>query len=314
MRGTSALQAMGVPRRAAPGHETLTWVIDRTTSCAGASRTIAIMRRALITLSLTIPACLSGFSEIRVVRSDSAVDATRVDAVVPADVPGAPADAPDVPPAPDVPTAATDASDAAALGDIAPGTDAADVLDAGGQLADVVDVAPEDHVDAGAPTDVAGVFDAQCPMPLCNGVCVDTSSDRVNCGRCGVVCPGRCQAGSCVRFVGVVPVVPRDRYQFSVDPRAEWETMCRGMFPGSRVCRMVDVRGTPLHGEICAVVWPTRPPGEVYGLAALSEPVRPAANDGGSTNYVCAECANAGGPIDAWGGCTVPQAIACCSP
>ncbi len=273
------------------------------------------MRRALVALSLTLPACLSGFSEIRVVRSDSAVDAARIDAVVPADVPGAASDAPDVPLAPDVPSAAMDAPDAAVLGDVAPGVDAADVLDAGGQLTDVVDAAREDHVDAGVATDGADVFDAQCPTPLCNGVCVDTSSDRVNCGRCGVVCPGRCQAGNCVRFVGVVPVVPRDRYQFSVDPRTEWETMCRGMFPGSRVCRMEDVRGTPLHAEICAVVWPMRPnDGANRGLAALAEMPRPAINDGGSTSYFCAECTFGAAPLDGWGGCTLPHSIACCTP
>jgi hypothetical protein len=304
---------MGVPRRAALGHETRTWVIDRTTSCAGASRTIAIMRRALVALSLSLPACLSGFSEIRVGRPDAAVDAARVDAVVLADVPGAASDAPDVPLAPDVPSAAMDAPDAAVLGDVAPGIDAADVLDAGGQLADVVDVAREDHVDAGAPTDGAEVFDAQCPMPLCNGVCVDTSSDRVNCGRCGVVCPGRCQAGRCVRFVGVVPVVPLDRYEFSVDPRAEWETQCRGMFAGSRVCRAVDVRDTPLHAEICTVVWPMRG-SRAFGLAALDERPTPMGGGGGRTGYDCAECDERGPLNRLGGGCALPYAIACCSP
>jgi hypothetical protein len=273
------------------------------------------MRRALVALSLTLPACLSGFSEIRVGRPDAAVDAARVDAVAPADAPGAPSDAPDVPPAPDVPSAAMDAPDAAVLGDAAPGIDAADVLDAGGQLADVVDVAREDHVDAGAPTDGADVFDAQCPTPLCNGVCVDTSSDRVNCGRCGVVCPGRCQAGSCVRFVGVVPVVPLDRYQSTVDPRAEWETLCRSLFPGSRVCRTADVQGTALHGEICTVVWPMRPiSSPSRAVAAVAEAPRPMATPDGRTSYVCAEC-DFRGPLDGWvGGCFSPHAIACCSP
>ncbi len=304
---------MGVPRRAALGHETLTRVIDRTTSYASASRTIAIMRRALVALSLTLPACLSGFSEIRIVRSDSAVDAARVDAVVPADVPGAASDAPDAPLAPDVPSTATDAPDAAVLGDVAPGVDAADVLDAGGQLADVVDAAREDHVDAGVATDGADVFDVQCPTPLCNGACVDTSSDRVNCGRCGVVCPGRCVAGSCVRFVGVVPVVPLDRFARSTDPRGEWASMCSAAFPGSRVCRMADVRGTPLHAEICAVTWPMR--GErANGLAALGEQPNPMATGDGRTGYVCAECGSGGAPFDAWGGCIQPHALACCSP
>jgi hypothetical protein len=315
VRGTSALHSVGVPRRAVLGCEPLTWVIDRTTSCAGASRTIAVMRRALVALSLTFPACLSGFSEIRVGRPDAAVDAARVDAVVPADAPGAASDAPDVPPAPDVPSAAMDAPDAAVLGDVAPGTDAAGVLDAGGQLADVVDVAREDHVDAGAPTDGADVFDAQCPMPLCNGVCVDTSSDRANCGRCGVVCPGRCQAGNCVRFVGVVPVDPLDRFARSTDPRTEWATMCNSLFPGSRVCRMADVRGLPLHGEICAAAWPMRPTSSPSrAVAALAEQPNPMATGDGRTGYVCAECVSGGAPLDAWGGCFQPHTIACCAP
>lgn len=216
---------------------------------------------------------------------------------------------------PDVQPTAMDAPEVGISGDVVPAIDTLDVVDAGQQFADAVDVVRGDHVDAGTLTDRESASDVQCPTPLCNGTCVDTSVDPANCGRCGVSCPARCVAGSCVRFVGVVPVVPRDRYQFSVDPRAEWETMCRSGFAGSRVCRMVDVRGTSLHAEICAVVWPMRPnDGANRGLAALAEMPRAAMNDGGATSYFCAECTTGAAPVDGWGGCTVPHTIACCSP
>jgi hypothetical protein len=49
---------------------------------------VPVRRRLPLIFMFTLPACLSGFSEIRVVRPDAAVDSARVDAVIPADAPG----------------------------------------------------------------------------------------------------------------------------------------------------------------------------------------------------------------------------------
>lgn len=286
------------------------------------SRIIARMRPALVAPPLTaafavsLTACLSGFSEIRVLRPDAgAADVVRLDMPAPpVDAPQRPTDALDVPAILDATMPLLDATEVAVAVDAGTIDDGPDV---GPPWVDAPDAPGVDGGDSRELADAVGpdAFDAQCPTPLCNGVCVDTSGDRANCGRCGLVCPGRCLAGSCVRFAGVVPVVPRDRYQSTADPRAEWESLCRGMFPGSRVCRAVDVQDTPLHAEICAVVWPMRPKqSPSRAVAAVAETPRPMATPDGRTSYVCAEC-DYRGPLNGWvGGCFSPHAIACCSP
>ena len=49
------------------------------------------------------------------------------------------------------------------------------------------------------------VVGAQCGdgTQQCGGVCVDTSSDSLNCGGCGVVCDGTCQDGVCDGTAGI---------------------------------------------------------------------------------------------------------------
>ncbi len=58
------------------------------------------------------------------------------------------------------------------------------------------DAAPEAAVDAGADATM------QCPMGLsaCGGMCVDTITDRANCGACGVACAANqtCTMGACI--------------------------------------------------------------------------------------------------------------------
>jgi hypothetical protein len=174
-----------------------------TNTCGRDGRILVLVRRRLpLIFMFTLPACLSGFSEIRVVRPDAAVDSARFDAVIPADAPGVPSDAPDVLQVPDVQPAAMDAPEVAISGDSGPGFDVPDVVDAGQQLADAVDVVGEDHVDARSLTDLADSFDAQCPSPLCNGVCVNTDTDPAHCGRCGNSCGSgeECVGGRCGRW------------------------------------------------------------------------------------------------------------------
>lgn len=167
------------------------------------SRTIPTMRRALVALTLApllaLPACLSGFSEIRIVRSDAATaDAAHVDIPTPTDAPQSPMDALDAPAVPDVPSPPMDAPEVAVPADVVMGLDAQDApgevpIDAG-QLVDRADVVTA--------TDAVDAFDVQCPIPLCNGRCVDTSTDTANCGRCGNSCGSgdECVGGQCGRW------------------------------------------------------------------------------------------------------------------
>jgi hypothetical protein len=60
------------------------------------------MRRALVALTVALPACLSGFSEIRIARPDvGTADVVRVDTPAPTDAPQSPSDALDAPAVPD---------------------------------------------------------------------------------------------------------------------------------------------------------------------------------------------------------------------
>lgn len=262
------------------------------------------MRRALVALSLILPACLSGFSEIRVVRSDSAVDAARVDAVAPVDVPRAPSDTPDVSPAHDVSSAAMDAPDAVVSGDAASGIDAADVLDAAGQPADAVDVVREDHVDAGAPTDGADVFDVRCPVSRCGGNCIDTRNDLANCGACGRSCATgeACEEGRCGQWEF------RRLARVSGDFAAE-DGLRRYL---EETC--ASVGGVPCPSEIGVI--------SVAASAATSTDAGPMCRSlltrgiisiGRSLSVVCWSCTNS--PVIVEGGCApnVPNLLACCA-
>ncbi len=113
------------------------------------------------------------------VSTDAAVSEVGVDAS------GPPTDATLQPDVPGADAEVDSAADAALLDE---GVDAFVASDATG------DGAPVD-----AMTSEAGGCDAG--FTVCNAVCVDTSSDPVNCGACGSVCNGTCTYGGCMTTI-----------------------------------------------------------------------------------------------------------------
>lgn len=165
-------------------------------SRAPPSRTIATMRRALLALplapllALALPACLSGFSEIRIARSDAAsADVARLDATVPEDTapdaPSIPEDALDATSALDVPAPPLDAPEGVDALDVGGGLD---VQDAGAAEVDRVDVVTA--TDAGELADRAeagGAADAHRDSGPCDPTAPDPCGPGTACmgNRCG---------------------------------------------------------------------------------------------------------------------------------
>jgi hypothetical protein len=272
------------------------------------------MRRALVALSLTLPACLSGFSEIRIVRSDAAVDASRVDVLVSVDTPGGPSDALDLPQVPDVPAAAMDAPEVAVSADAVPVIDAPDVVDAG-QHADAVDVVRADQVDVGMLTDRGDAFDVQCPTPLCNGVCVNSETDPAHCGRCGNSCGSgeECVGGRCGRWRFGLAIAARR------EDRARYAAMRSGVeVAGREVCPFI-ARGRPVRTCRSSEIFPQDTANwcnNFVNVAVLDEDLVWAAADG---QYVpgCVRCTSpdAGAPAT-FDGMTCREwswVVACCA-
>lgn len=168
------------------------------------------MRRALVALTVALPACLSGFSEIRIARPDAGtVDSARADTPAPADAPQSLSDALDALVVPDAQVTPMDAPEVAVPVDVVAGPDVHDVGAVGVDVQDVPDELPHDassladRVDVVGAMDVATVFDVQCPTALCNGVCVNSETDPAHCGRCGNSCSSgeECVSGRCGRWV-----------------------------------------------------------------------------------------------------------------
>ncbi|MFO0602472.1 MAG: hypothetical protein U0324_04820 [Polyangiales bacterium] len=87
---------------------------------------------------------------------------------------------------------------------IAPDATALDVPAADRADAPDVAVTPDVAVapDAAAPTDIAAPDAPQCPagQSFCDGRCLDTAADPMNCGVCGLRCPAStpsCMCGAC---------------------------------------------------------------------------------------------------------------------
>lgn len=261
-----------------------------------------VRRRLLLVLLSTLPACLSGFSEIRLVRPDAGPpDAGHFDAAQGAPDAVAHIDASDAtatpPDAPDV-----------AIVDAAPV--AADALDVSGEYR-VDATMPPDQVDVPLASDAGDVFDAQCPMPLCNGVCVNTDIDTSHCGRCGNSCGSgdECVGGRCGRWafsaqgevdwVGMRLATRRDGVEAAA-------TACAVHAQGARhrVCRGDELTAEELRRQ-CNV-----------GRSTISDPALIRAGDGGTFVPGCLDCAADAGLAAAVGGeiCRTWYArIACCA-
>jgi hypothetical protein len=101
------------------------------------------MRRALAAVCLVLPACLSGFSEIRIARPDAGtVDSARADTPAPADAPQSLSDALDALVVPDAQVTPMDAPEVAVPVDVVAGPDVHDVGAVGVDVQDVPDELP----------------------------------------------------------------------------------------------------------------------------------------------------------------------------
>jgi hypothetical protein len=251
-----------------------------------------------LAIVLVSAGCLSGFSEIRVIRPDAGrLDAAQAapDAVARID-------------ASDVPVTLQDATDAAVVIDAPPV--AVDAMDVPGE--DRVDATtPPDQVDVLLASDAGDVFDAQCPMPLCNGVCVKTDIDTSHCGRCGNSCGSgdECVGGRCGRWaftaqgevdwVGMRLATRRDGVEVAA---AACAVHAQGA--AHRVCRGDELTVEELRRQ-CNV-----------GRSTISDPALIRAGDGGTFVPGCLDCAADAGLAAAVGGeiCRTWYArIACCA-
>jgi hypothetical protein len=82
--------------------------------------------------------------------------------------------------------------------DAPPGTDGAMAPGVDGGTTDLADATPSP--DLCPSVDAAAAPDMVCPpFPhmLCQGACVDLTSDPANCGSCGNSCSGTCVSGAC---------------------------------------------------------------------------------------------------------------------
>jgi hypothetical protein len=159
---------------------------------------------ALASMALLGPACFSSSSLPRLPPlADDAAQGS--DTTIPIDAP-----------AESTIVAATDASDGPvdstvdAIADAAPDAPDAvpDAMDDGATAEGAADASPDTSAaDAACPTTEAGV-----PETNCSGVCVDTSSDPLNCGSCANACPfvspsvAMCNIGRCLIALSEPPM------------------------------------------------------------------------------------------------------------
>ncbi len=195
--------------------------------------------------ALLVPACLSGFSEIRVQGPDAGVS----DRALPSDTQGADAVTRDAPgdraPALDVVP-----EDAPAAIDAAPSTDLG-TLDAA--EADVVDAAGPDVL----AVDAVDVLEDR-PVQVDAGAIVDAPAapDVVDAGTCpgGCLAGEACEGGRCGRWVYAVPESTGDVDYSNPNALEGVEARCRARLGNQgrlgRVCRVADVPGVNL-GELC---------------------------------------------------------------
>lgn len=228
-----------------------------------------------------LPACWSGFSEIRVAGSDASAPGDRPAIDRPAeDAPRVPDGAQDATadavsfdtPSVDVVDAggledrlALDAVDAPVpedARDAAVGIDAVDAPESRDVVAaeDRVEASAVDVVDAPAPADAGPVPDAcAAHYTPCPGGCALLFNDRPNCGACGTVCePGtECVRGLCsgpTRFLGAVTFDPST---YARDPMAlvRWDELCAARFGSeARVCTPRELDFLGLGAAACAAI------------------------------------------------------------
>jgi hypothetical protein len=230
-------------------------------------RILATVRRRLLLVFLsTLPACLSGFTEIRVVRRDASIsDTARLDVLAAAvDAVRPDVDAEDARSVGDPQTAPEDSSDATAESNDSGSFDAPEVLPDGVTSVDgpgpsqpdsllPFDVVPDGD---GSNAQDGGVASDACPAHYtpCSATCALLFNDRTNCGVCGSVCATstQCVRGVCqppTRYRGWVVV---DGAAYSRDPRAldAWDTLCRNRF-GGRLCSARELDGFGFGFSLC---------------------------------------------------------------
>lgn len=302
-------------------------------------RTIATMpprfpRLAL--LSVLIPACWSGFSEIRVAGSDASAPGDRPAIDRPTeDAPRVPDGAQDATadtvsldtPSVDVVDAggledrfALDAVDATVpedAHDAAVGIDAADATEPRDVVAaeDRVEGGAGDVVDAPAPADAGPPRDCGVGFSDCNGTCAFLYGSEVNCGRCGSLCaPGNlCIRGTCgapTRFVGAVTFSAME-YARDANAVVRWDALCAGRYGSSaRVCTSYELPPSREGARACAAIGD--PDGGIRQAALAMPPPFLVAREDGSFAFFTLLCR--GTMADSRGAWDGPTVAACCAP
>lgn len=260
-------------------------------------------RRLVLGLVSTLPACLSGFTEIRVVRRDAGIgDTARIDVlatVLDAVRPDAVDE--DAHTTGDTPTVPVDSPDVIVEGNDSGSFDAAEVFPDGFNFVDgpgasqpdsrsSMDAAPDED---GSIARDGGVTPDACPAHYtpCSATCALLFNDRTNCGVCGSVCATltQCVRGVCqpaTRYLGWVVV---DGAAYSRDPRAldAWDTLCRNRF-GGRLCSARELDGFGFGHTLCREIGRTDG-GRSYAAIYLPAPFF-SVEDAGTISFSTATC------------------------